>query len=192
MARREYRDVTGKLLGISQSESDRTGGKAGKIGFVIVLVISGISALFSHKPDSASHTSTQQQSPTGVAAPPPVPAMQAPPVDATSSPATGAAIAPDAPPTEQAHESAPSSGSTLPMFVIAKATSLFDLDESLPISLKPLAVGTKVLGIDSPKDGWEHVRIPNADESHPDEDGYVPMWALEAVPQRTAPPASSP
>ena len=31
MARREYRDPTGKLKGYSQTDTDRTGGKGGKI-----------------------------------------------------------------------------------------------------------------------------------------------------------------
>lgn len=30
MARREYRDATGKLKGYSQTDTERTGGKAGK------------------------------------------------------------------------------------------------------------------------------------------------------------------
>jgi hypothetical protein len=48
MARREYRSKTGKLLGYSQNESDRTGGKGGLIFPIFILIVSGIGYLLKY------------------------------------------------------------------------------------------------------------------------------------------------
>ena len=117
-----------------------------------------------------------------------------PPLNQDSSPATSPSV-PDASHEQQAESAMPSSprpDGSLSSFVIAKTTSLYDLDESLPIALKPLTVGTKVRGVGSTRAGWEHVLIPGADESRPDEDGYVPLWAIEPDPPAPAPRAKSP
>ncbi|MEI9994361.1 MAG: hypothetical protein WDM91_07190 [Rhizomicrobium sp.] len=48
MAKREYRDKTGKLLGYSQNESDRTGikGPKGLLIFILFMVAFGIAKHF--------------------------------------------------------------------------------------------------------------------------------------------------
>ena len=191
MARREYRDPTGKLLGISQNVSDRIG-KSPKLTLLVFFIFVGIWSLF-HKPDAPSQPPAQRPSPYATAQPTPIADGPAAPSNASPTDSRPAAE-PDAQPSEQSTEAVPlpvTPEPSLPTFVVTKPTSLYEIDGARAVAVRSLDIGTTVQGIDSATDGWEHVRL-FADNNNPADEGYIPLWALSSGAQRPEPGANPP
>jgi hypothetical protein len=167
VARREYRSPTGKLRGYSQTDTERTGGKAGVVSLLVFMGGAAIWQYFSGPSPSSTPPPEQQATIAGPQSSEGIGQTTAQQRIRSSDLLTGENTSPD-----------PSHPVPNKSFVyLAKSTSLYHIESGNITALMELPVGTSVHLLGKYGNGWEHVELDNTSEGKPIE-GYIPSWSL--------------